>query len=607
MASPSELRFRLLIYQDSTVRTYVLDGERWTVGRAQDCDIHIADPTASRKHLIIERDKDGFHFRDLGGTNQTLLNGRAVREGRLEEGKTLMVGLTRLILNSYEQEAKVKVVKQGRETALVFRHYLEEGEEQSKDLVAEGQIDAITNFVERLTLASADFQTEEEVAKSYLEALLSQTRHRSGMIARFQGEAMRPLASIRREDQDDVQLPENLLQEMLSRPKALFLRDEANPSANRILVPMGAGPGGLIMIEGPSEMAPPGKECLKLASSLAPLVWTRIIETVTKSSMKAELNQLRQIRSGTSDTVLGSTRLLEVRNRLKVLAQRDEAVLLVGEEGCEATELAHYLHANSRRSTGNFIKFAAGTLSSERMERALFGAAPSKGLAPEDARPMVAEAQGGTLFIDRPDNMPAPLQEHLALIERSGILELPGRAPESMNFRLVLSCRQVDNIDQSCKLVRSLQKVLGDPLIIPPLRSSTEDIFALAEQFLDEMGPGTSGAPRTLTEGAKLALGNYHWPGNVGELRQVLETSATRAGQQPIAPRHLPRMVSSPESDPRQPNISPLNEVEKRHITAVLEAAQGNRAKAAQILGIAASTLYTKIRRHKIPIGDMEG
>ncbi|MHC5064793.1 MAG: FHA domain-containing protein [Planctomycetota bacterium] len=606
MAASSELRYRLLICQDSTVRTYVLEGDRWTVGRAQDCHLHIADKTASRKHLVIMRDEEGFHFRDLGGTNQTLLNGRAVREGRLEEGSTLMVGLTRLTLDSYEQEPKVQVVKTGGETALVFRHYLEEGDERSKGLVSVDQIDAITNFVERLTLASADFQTEEEVAKSYLEALLSQTRHRTGMIARFQGDVLKPLASIRRPDQENVQLPENLMHEMLVRPKALLLRDEKTPSASRILVPMGAGPGGLIMIEGPSEMAPPGKECLKLASSLAPLIWSRMLDTVSKSNLKAELEQLRYIRSGTSDTVLGSTRLLPLRKRLLQLAQRDDAVLLVGEEGCEAAELAHFLHANSRRSAGNFAKYSVGSLSSGRAARELFGKEPDSSGKPEGKPPIIAEAQGGTLFIDRPDALPPLLQQQLATIEQSGVLELPHRAPEAMNFRLVLGCRQVDNIDQGSKLDPSLQKVLGDPLMIPPLRSSTEDIFALAEQFLNEMGPGTSGAPRTLTEGAKLALGNYHWPGNVNELRQVLETSATRAGQQPIAPRHLPRMVASPESDPRQPNISPLNEVEKRHITAVLEAAQGNRAKAAQILGIANSTLYMKIRRHKIPVSDLE-
>ncbi len=114
------------------------------------------------------------------------------------------------------------------------------------------------------------------------------------------------------------------------------------------------------------------------------------------------------------------------------------------------------------------------------------------------------------------------------------------------------------------------------------------------------MGAGQDGAPRTFTDSAKIALIGYHWPGNVRELRQALETAATRAGRRPIAPRDLPKLVTQPDPDSRQPCLSTLDEVEERHITAVLATTQGNRAMAARVLGVATSTLYNKMKHFEM-------
>ena len=137
-------------------------------------------------------------------------------------------------------------------------------------------------------------------------------------------------------------------------------------------------------------------------------------------------------------------------------------------------------------------------------------------------------------------------------------------------------------------------------LTVPPLRSDARDVLALAELFLSEMGNTPDGSPRLLSERTKRLLVGYPWPGNVRELRQVLEGAASRAGNQQIAPRHLPETLAEPSETGGNVHILTLEDVEQRHIRDVLQRVGGNRARAAQVLGIAASTLYEKLKRYAI-------
>jgi len=133
---------------------------------------------------------------------------------------------------------------------------------------------------------------------------------------------------------------------------------------------------------------------------------------------------------------------------------------------------------------------------------------------------------------------------------------------------------------------------------VPPLRGNARDVLTLAELFLSELGTGPGGSPRLLTERAKRLLVGYGWPGNVRELRLVLEAGAAMAGEQPIAPRHLPPTIADEPASGA--DVSTLEEVERVHITDVMQRVAGNRSRAAQLLGIATSTLYEKLKRYRI-------
>ena len=99
-------RLRILVYRDGSLRRYALNGGEWTVGRAEDCDITVEDPTVSHHHLVLERKEDRIRFRDLGETNTTRLDGRRVREGVFLEGSTIVLGETRMTLERLTPAAR---------------------------------------------------------------------------------------------------------------------------------------------------------------------------------------------------------------------------------------------------------------------------------------------------------------------------------------------------------------------------------------------------------------------------------------------------------------------------------------------------------------------
>jgi DNA-binding NtrC family response regulator/pSer/pThr/pTyr-binding forkhead associated (FHA) protein len=610
----SNLRFRLLIYRDSSVRTFVLEGSRWVVGRAEDCEIRLDDVTVSRHHLVLERQGPGIRFHDLGGTNVTLLNGRPTREGPLELGATLLVGMTRLTLDTLRAQARVRVVQDPRQTAVIFRHYLDVGVRAPEVVDAEGEranfaAHTITRFLGELSAPPSELGNVEEAATTLLELALDQTGRQAGVIGTFEpGQTLKVLASIHRgPDGSDVCIPKQVLQEAMTRTAPVLLEPRTSAAATtapseRIVVPLGTDPSGLLMLEGPLPGAPSGQAALHLAASLGALIWQRLSETKERSGLRQEISRLRFARSSASAAVMGSARLQPLRRKLSEAARHDLAVLLLGEEGTEKEDLARYLHAQSGNASGPFIAFHVGVLPPQRIEEVLLGLGRGHFDVQQDhATGCLLRAHGGTLFIDQPERMPPHVQQQLArILDRRAIELLGHEQPVPVSVRVVAASADPEQDEDAAPLEIHLAAIFdsGIRLHIPPLREHPDDIASIAEMILSEMGPSTDGAPRTLTDTAKRALLGYGWPGNTRQLHRALETAATRAGRQPIAPRHLPREIRDPTST-SSPRLPTLTEVERRHIVQTLTTVGGNKRQAAAVLGIATSTLYEKLRRHK--------
>lgn len=585
----SHREFRLVIFGDGTVRTVPLHGVRWTLGRAPDTTIPLRDPTVSRKHLILERHGDTFHFRDLGGSNPILVDGKVVGEGCFGIGQTLQVGLTRLAIEPRRRRAVV--VPPSDATIVLSREVIDE---EALASTSTAPLAAIARRVlERIEWTFADLGELSDIAEPLLDLGLNLTQRRRGVLGQLPPrggfEILASLDLLRLGD--EVEVPETVLHEArrLNRPNLLTSQEQGRV-VERLVVPLGPGPEGVLVLEDPGPDAVGGQELLRLGRALGVVTWHRLQEASERLRLREEVHRLRFHDTTAHQALLASARLQPLRQRLRELAPSDDPVLLNGEPGTEQEQLAHYLHCAGRRSRRPFVAIDLRNLPASQLQTELFG---------EGARSSAAlRARGGTLLVVGFDTLPLDLQQRLvASVDQVPLDDHGFGAP-----RLVVGTSR----ESAAAALRGLGEPLGarlqaTALDIPPLRSAPGDISALTELFLSAMGSAADGSPRLIGERAKRLLAAYAWPGNTAELRAVLETAAANAGNQPIAPRHLPEALAElPAPGVASQRPPTLEELEKRYIAEVLEQVGGNRARAAQVLGIAASTLYEKLRRYQL-------
>lgn len=572
--------YRLVILGDGTVRTVPLRGDRWTIGRADDCTVVLRDPTVSRRHLQIEWNGSSFQFRDLGGSNPVSIDNKPAHAGGILPGQVITIGLTRLVIE--RRGAATTITPDDQRTVVISR---EVADDEVPTTLQNPQVASAVRVLDRIEWTFADLGDLRDAAEPLLDLSRNLTSRSSGWIGRFTADGgIEALASHAVPGATSAaRLPESMLSEARRSTRPYLVRTaEGSTTVDRLLVPLGKVGEGLMVLQQPQPGAPAGQELLRLAQSLGSVVWHRLQETTERLRLRDEVKRLRFHGTATHNALLLSNRLQAARQSLRGLVSSTEPIWLVGEEGTEREDLARYLHAEGPRRTAVFAPWNAVQVPTWRHERDLFGDGREPG-------GLLQRVRGGTLFLDQIEGLtPASQQRLLAELRRQAI---DGTAPPV----LVASSLPagVAQIDPSLLEVLQAQRIE-----VPPLRSDSRDVLALAELFLSEMGSCPDGSPRLLTERAKRMLTEHNWPGNLRELRLVLEAAAAQAGNQPIAPRHLPSTLGDDGANAPAQDVPTLEELERQHIVAVLQRTGGNRTRSAQLLGIATSTLYEKLKRY---------
>lgn len=279
------------------------------------------------------------------------------------------------------------------------------------------------------------------------------------------------------------------------------------------------------------------------------------------------------------------------------VAPRETAVLLLGETGTGKELLARAVHELSPRQKRSFVALDCSGLTETLFESELFG--HEKGAftgAVERKRGLVEAAEGGTLFLDEVGDIPAGLQVKLLRLLESGMFRRVGSTEErTADFRLVCATHQdLERLVEEEKFRRDLYyRISVFPVRLPPLRERRDDIPLLARTLLDRL-PGYG--ELSIADDALEHLVCHSYPGNVRELRNLLERAAVLADGGVIRRRHLPDdLERSCEAAPAPGRILPLEEEETRYVRWARRRHQGDVKSLAEALGISERTLYRKL------------
>ncbi|WP_018141929.1 sigma-54 dependent transcriptional regulator [Thioalkalivibrio sp. ALJ7] len=337
--------------------------------------------------------------------------------------------------------------------------------------------------------------------------------------------------------------------------------------------------------------------------------------------LKDEVRQYREILAQ-ADGFHGmqgrSPAMLHLFDLIRRIAVADGSVLITGESGTGKELVARALHAESERAAGPFVAINCAGIPEALLESELLGHVAGAFSGAKGARRgLFTEADGGTLFLDEIAEMPVAMQSKLLRLLQDGRVRPVGANEEiATDVRIVAATHQDLQAHIADGRFREdlYYRLETFRIEIPPLRARGDDIERLALQFLREQAL-TRGLPeRRLSPEALRALVRYSFPGNVRELASLMERAATLAAGEVIETRDLPERVlqgaahgvpddapdgrpdSMPvpgvEDDPQWPT---LEERERDYIRRVLEHVDGNKQRAARILGIGRKTLYRKL------------
>lgn len=323
--------------------------------------------------------------------------------------------------------------------------------------------------------------------------------------------------------------------------------------------------------------------------------------------------------AGYKDNLLGEANsFIEVLEQVSRLAPLDKPVLVIGERGTGKELIANRLHYLSTRWQGPFISLNCAALNENLLDSELFGHEAGAFTGAQKRHPGRFErADGGTLFLDELATAPMLVQEKLLRVIEYGELErVGGSQPLQVNVRLVCATNAdlPRMVSEGTFRADLLDRLAFDVVQLPPLRERQSDIMLMAEHFAIQMCREI-GLPLFpgFTDEAKETLLHYRWPGNIRELKNVVERSVYRHGTSDYPLNEIVidpfRRHAAPPlaQETRHPSVTlPLDlrefqqQQEKEFLQTSLQQAKFNQKKAAELLGLTYHQLRALLKKHQI-------
>ena len=311
------------------------------------------------------------------------------------------------------------------------------------------------------------------------------------------------------------------------------------------------------------------------------------------------------------DELIGqSPPMRKLIDRLQRVADTETSILITGETGTGKELVAQALHRRSRRHKGPFVAVNCAALPDALLESELFG---HKSGAFTDARTerkgLFFQANGGTLFFDEIGDFPLTLQPKLLRsLEERRVRPIGGTSELAFDARIIAATnRDIETAVEENRFREDLYyRINVIQIDLPPLRERGTDILLLAQHFVEQYAIRSDKQIAGISNSASEKLLNYTWPGNIRELRNIIERAVVLTRYEKISVDDLPEKIRNYKTSQflvgsdNPSELVPIQEVEHRYILHVLKTVGGNKTLAARVLGLDRKTLYRKLQHYKI-------
>ncbi len=356
----------------------------------------------------------------------------------------------------------------------------------------------------------------------------------------------------------------------------------------------------IIVITGKGDI-PTAVEAMRLGADnflVKPVDMAGLDMFLRKSLELSELRRsdllCRRMQKQDGEPVFGTgPAMASVRDALALMAENDSPVLLQGETGTGKGVCARWIHSRGQRSGGPLLELNCSTIQGDLLASELFGHARGAFTSAHQSKQGLIEvADGGTLFLDEIGDMDLPVQAQLLkVIEEKTYRRLGETHSRQSNFRLICATNRDLQLEVQAGRFRSdlLFRINLFPITLPPLRARTDDIPELVDHFAAQAGA----AGRTVPARVMDLLRSYPWPGNIRELRNVVERAVLLARGGELLPEHFPGISSAASSSKRPKG---LKELEKEYLQSLITESGGDLKKVAEALDVSRATLYRKLK-----------
>lgn len=521
--------------------------QRFTVGRSSKNDLTLPDEEISRQHFAITSEGGIFYLTDLNSSVGTKLNSQIVKNSPLADGNEISIADWKIVFKKFTEE---DAAHDDEIKTCITRI---ESDGATKVL----QLDPIRETVKKTVVDLAILEEGQPSRKFRIKHL--------------------PLV-IGGQPECDLVLKDEYIS---SRHCRLEKRGE-----NYTLVDLDSTNGTFINGSRIRESVLTEKMEVKLGKSSFALFFEEKEEEILPLETTSFCGLV-----GKSDA------MRRLFSKIQLIAPHESTVLIHGETGSGKELVARSLHELSSQKSGPYVILNCGAISSNLIESELFGHEKGSFTGAVNRRLGAFEqAEGGTLFLDEVGELPLELQPKLLrVLENQTLRRVGGDADIPINVRVLAATHRLLSDEVKAGRFREdlFFRLYVIPLNLPPLRERLDDIPLLVAHFLklSKVNP-----PKVVSTAAMQKLKNHSWPGNIRELKNVFLRSLIFCAGNEILPEHLQMM----EENMSTSHSLNLEEIEKQKIVEALKTTEGNRARAAEMLGIAKSTLFKKIKDYGI-------